>query len=111
MEFGIETRDVGDQTIVAVTGELDVYTAPDFEACLEELVKAGKTKLVIDLTGVSFLDSTGLGVMVKALKWVREAGGRLRVVADEDRIARVFRITGLDDVLALSPALDQALGT
>lgn len=111
MEFTVETRDSGNQTIVSVCGELDVYTAPDLEESLEELVGAGKTNLVIDLTGVTFLDSTGLGVMVKALKWVREASGALQVVADEERIARVFRITGLDEIMSLTSALDQALGT
>ena len=61
---------------------------------------------VIDLSGVEFLDSTGLGVMVKALKWAREAGGSLRVVATADRITKVFTITGLDEVMSLSGSVD-----
>lgn len=98
----VATRKLQDATVVEVSGELDVFTAPDFEQALQELISAGDTQLVLDLTNVEFLDSTGLGVIVKALKWAREAGGSLRVVATEERIVKVFRITGLDDVMALS---------
>lgn len=98
----VSTRKSDGATVVVVSGELDVFTAPDFETALQELISAGDSSLVLDLTGVDFLDSTGLGVMVKALKWAREAGGGLRVVATQERIVKVFRITGLDDVMGLS---------
>lgn len=110
MEVKITSREVGDRTVVAVSGELDVFTAPTFEARLSELVQGGRTRLVIDLSAVDFLDSTGLGVLVKALKWVRERDGTLAVVASEDRITKVFRITGLDVVMCLTSRLDEALG-
>ncbi len=93
-------------TVVAVTGELDVFTAPALEQELQSCIDAGKTDLVVDLSGVDFLDSTGLGVMVKALKWAREAGGGLRVVATEERITKVFTITGLADAMQLSGSVD-----
>ncbi len=89
-------------TVIAVTGELDVFTAPALEAALHESIEQGNADIVVDLSGVEFLDSTGLGVMVKALKWAREAGGGLRVVATQERITKVFTITGLDEVMQLS---------
>lgn len=93
-------------TVVAVTGELDVFTAPVLEQELQACIESGKADIVVDLTGVDFLDSTGLGVMVKALKWAREAGGGLRVVATEERITKVFTITGLDEVMQLSGSVE-----
>ncbi|MFN8125011.1 MAG: STAS domain-containing protein [Candidatus Nanopelagicales bacterium] len=102
----ITTSDNGTATVVAVTGELDVYTAPELETALNDLIGQGRSDLVIDLSGVDFLDSTGLGVMVKALKWAREAGGGLRVVATQERITKVFTITGLDEVMSLSGSVD-----
>lgn len=92
--------------VVSVTGELDVFTAPDLETRLSELIESGTSDVVIDLTSVEFLDSTGLGVMVKGLKWAKEAGGGLRVVAADEKIVKVFRITGLDEVMSLQPTLD-----
>ncbi len=96
----------GNGTVVAVTGELDVSTAPQLEGELQQLIDGGAANLVVDLSAIDFLDSTGLGVMVKALKWAREAGGGLRVVATEERITKVFTITGLDEVMQLSESVD-----
>lgn len=102
----ITSTDRGKDTVVAVTGELDVFTAPQLESALQDLVNGGRPDIVVDLSGVEFLDSTGLGVMVKALKWAREAGGGLRVVATQERITKVFTITGLDEVMQLSASVD-----
>ena len=110
MELGLNTASEGDYQVVAVVGELDVFTAPKLEALLQELVASGHVHLVVDLTEVSFLDSTGLGVMVKALKWVREKDGSLQVVAADERIVKVFKITGLDSVMSLRSDLSAALG-
>ncbi len=109
MELTVATRDVGDAVVVEVGGEVDVFTAPALDETLSGLVAEGRTALVIDLTGVDFLDSTGLGVLVKALKRVREHGGRLAVVATEERICKVFRITGLDTAMGLTDSVDAAV--
>ncbi|MCH9816850.1 MAG: STAS domain-containing protein [Actinomycetia bacterium] len=109
MELGLSQREVGSITVVAVSGELDVFTAPQLESALNDLVTAGRVEIVVDLSGVSFLDSTGLGAMVKALKWVKEQSGSLTVVAADERIVKVFKITGLDDVMSLQAELDPAL--
>jgi anti-sigma B factor antagonist len=109
VELTVATREVGDTVVVEVGGEVDVYTAPALDETLSGLVAGGRTALVVDLTGVDFLDSTGLGVLVKALKRVRELDGRLAVVAREERIRKVFRITGLDSVMGLTDSVDTAL--
>jgi len=63
---------------------------------------------VVDLLGVTFLDSTALGVLVGALKRCREAGGDLRLVIAEPRILKVFEITGLTEVFTITPTIDEA---
>ncbi|MCB0918691.1 MAG: STAS domain-containing protein [Actinobacteria bacterium] len=110
MELDVAVRQEGDFAVVAVAGELDVYTAPKLEKVLTELIAGGSVNVVVDLGGVSFLDSTGLGAMVKGLKRAKEAGGTLQVVASDERVVKVFRITGLDAVMSLQGDLDAVLG-
>ncbi|MEZ5118007.1 MAG: STAS domain-containing protein [Candidatus Nanopelagicales bacterium] len=109
MDLTVQTRAEGDRTVVEVGGEVDVYTAPALDERLGALIDEGQTRLVLDLTGVDFLDSTGLGVIVKALKRTRERGGGLALVVTEERIRKVFRITGLDAVVPLHSSVESAL--
>ena len=76
---------------------------------LSSLIDAENTDLVVDLTQVSFMDSTGLGVLVGALKKVRTLGGDLRLVISQEKILKVFRITGLTKVFPIHPTLEEAL--
>ncbi|HSU73527.1 MAG TPA: STAS domain-containing protein, partial [Terrabacter sp.] len=71
--------------------------------------QAGRTNLVVDLTDVTFLDSTGLGVLVGRLKLTRTRGGLMRLVGRDDRVLKVFAITGLDKVFEIHPDLEAAL--
>ena len=105
MDLQLATRHEGDVTIVSVLGEVDVFTAPGLDGELDALVADGSARLVIDMSEVSFLDSTGLGVLVKVLKHAREAGGWLHLVVTSDRIRKIFEITGLD---ASIPIFDTA---
>ena len=75
MELSLSTRTVDDNTVLEVGGEVDVYTAPRLRERLVELVEGGARKVIVDLSRVEFLDSTGLGVLVGALKRLRAAGG------------------------------------
>ena len=111
VDLQVSTREESGRTVVAAVGEVDVYTAPTLDAELTRVVSSGVTAVVVDLTGVEFLDSTGLSVIVKALKRVREAGGTLSVVVASERVAKVFRITGLDQILPVHPTLAEALGS
>lgn len=105
----MSTRDEAGRTIVAATGEVDVYTAPVLDDALSTVVSGGATRVVVDLSGVDFLDSTGLSVLVKALKRVRDADGALDVVVTAERVNKVFRITGLDQVIPVHASLADAL--
>ncbi len=105
MELQLATRHEGDVSVVSARGEVDVFTAPDLDTELDGLIAAGSSRLVVDLSDVAFLDSTGLGVLVKALKHAREAGGWLHLVVTSDRIRKIFEITGLD---ASIPIFDTA---
>lgn len=109
MELGLETTTVGIWTVLAVRGEVDVATAPRLRERLVELVGEGRTRVIVDLDGVEFLDSTGLGVLVGALKRVRDHGGDLRVVCTVPRILKVFEITGLAEVLGVRPTVADAV--
>lgn len=110
MEVSVTSRERGDCTIVEVAGEIDVYTASVLREKLADLIDADHTDLVVDLRGVGFLDSTGLGVLVGALKKVRGLGGRLRLVIDQEKVMKVFRITALTQVFTIHDSLEDAFG-
>jgi len=109
VQITISTREQDNRSIVEVSGEVDVHEAPTLDAELSSLIEAGNVNLVVDFTNVEFLDSTGLGVLVKGLKRAREHDGSLTVVATADRITKVFRITGLDSVIGVHGTVDDAL--
>jgi anti-sigma B factor antagonist len=109
MELRTEVSEIAGWTVVSVFGELDVATSPSLRERLIGLVGEGSTRLVLDLEGVDFLDSTGLGTIVSALKRARTHGGDLRLVCTEGRIRRLFEITGLDKAVPLHGSLDDAV--
>lgn len=106
--FGISGETGNGRSVVSVTGELDVATAPDLRARLDEAIDAGSTVVIADLLGVTFLDSTALGVLIGALKKCQAAGGDLRIVIAEPRLLKIFEITGLTELFSLFPTLAEA---
>ncbi|WCE02313.1 STAS domain-containing protein [Streptomyces sp. HUAS 31] len=96
-------------TVVTVVGELDVYTAPYLRELLVELVNHGRVFLVLDMTTADYLDSTGFGVVVGGLKRVRAYDGMMALVVPEDRIRKVFRITGLTKVFPIFDTVEPAV--
>ena len=108
MDLSLSTRSEGDRTIVEVGGEIDVYTAPRLREQLVDLVADGKYHLVVDMERVDFLDSTGLGVLVGGLKRVRAHDGSLRLVCTQERILKIFRITGLTKVFGIHDSIAEA---
>ena len=90
-------------TVLTVTGEIDLRTAPDLRTHIDRVLDGGTTRLVVDLGAVDFLDSTGLSVLVGAHKRLARSGGRLVVANSPDIVARVLSITGLDRVFELQP--------
>lgn len=108
MDLGLEVDDRNGFTVLSVRGEVDVYTAPRLREKLVELVSEGKYRIVVDLEGVDFLDSTGLGVLVGGLKRLRSHDGDLTLVCTQHRILKVFEITGLTKVFAIHDSVDTA---
>jgi anti-sigma B factor antagonist len=96
--------------VVSVAGEVDVATAPMLQDRLVEAIDGGRPLLVVDLLSVTFIDSTGLGVLIGASKRVDESGGAMRLVVSEPRILKLFEITGLMDLFSIVPSLEQATG-
>jgi anti-sigma B factor antagonist len=109
VELTLEHRTQGDVTVLEVGGEVDVYTAPKLREKLVELVSDGHYNIVVDMTKVEFLDSTGLGVLVGGLKRVRSHNGGLELVCNQERILKIFRITGLTKVFPIHDTLEEAL--
>jgi anti-sigma B factor antagonist len=101
--------DTPGSTVVAVGGEIDVYSAPKLRERLISLVDAGSYHLIVDMEAVEFLDSTGLGVLVGGLKRVRSHDGWIDLVCTQSRILRIFRITGLSKVFSIYDSVADAL--
>src|SRR6476660_4036800 len=96
MELSLSTRESAGALVVDVTGEIDVYTSPKLRERLVGLVNEGAMSIVVNLEEVEFIDSTGLGVLVGALKRMRARGGSLSLVCHQEGLLRVFTITGLE---------------
>jgi anti-sigma B factor antagonist len=108
--FSVDDEEVDPTThVVSVSGEVDLYSAPELKERMLSAIDRGKTRIVVDLTGASFIDSTTLGVLVGARKRLREHDGVLAVVcADDDKLA-LFEMTGLDRVFSIHEDRSAAL--
>jgi anti-sigma B factor antagonist len=97
----------GDRAVLAVSGEVDVYTAPTLREHIMTAINEGASTVVVNLSDVSFMDSTGLGILVGALKRMRQADGVLHVVCDSEPVLKILRVTGLVDVFGVVASLDE----
>lgn len=111
MELSLATRVVEHSVVVQIGGEVDVFTAPELRARFAELASAGHHHFIVDLENVTFLDSTGLGVLIGALKRVRPYQGSVQVVTTHERILKIFRITGLTRVFPLHASAEEAVAS
>ncbi len=107
LKLGHHTKDGIE--VVDVEGEIDVYTAPRLRELLIDLVNKNNYQLVVNMERVEFLDSTGLGVLVGGLKRVRAYDGSLDLVCTQERILKIFRITGLTKVFGIHDTVDEAI--
>lgn len=107
--MNVSIATVDSAIVVTAEGELDLVSAAELDGVLTEGIVQAASRLVLDLSAVTFMDSTGLGTVVKALKRCREKHLDFRVVVGTERVRKVFEITGLDSLLTLSSALDDAL--
>jgi anti-sigma B factor antagonist len=95
--------------VVTARGELDVATAHRLRTVLFDRVLCAQPVLVVDLSGVGFIDSTGIGTLVAARRWTQSRGARMVLVADEGQVLRVLKMTKLNLVMQTWPSLDVVL--
>ena len=110
MNFDVKTEKVDESTyVIALAGEVDLYTAPEFKLQLLDVIGAGGKDVVVDFSDTTFIDSTTLGVLVGGVKRLRAQDGRLSLVCSDRNIRKIFEITGLDRVFTIDPTRDEAL--
>lgn len=106
MQLRIQITGEGPRRTVRLGGECDIASAPELREALVELHEQDVREVVLDLSALDFLDSSGIGVIVSALKRLRESGGDLRVTGAQGPVRKVLELTGLDRVLAPDPSED-----
>ena len=102
----IATTPGSDRYVIAVSGEVDLATSPALDTAIIAAIESDTSALAIDLTDVSFMDSSGLGVIVRGLKRCREADKDLDLVITNERVLKVFGITGLDQVIPIHASIE-----
>ena len=102
----ISTTPGSDRYVITVSGEVDLATSPELDTAIITAIESGTASLAIDLTDVSFMDSSGLGVIVRGLKRCREADKDLDLVITNERVLKVFGITGLDQVIPIHDSIE-----
>jgi anti-sigma B factor antagonist len=100
---------IGGHTVVALCGELEPADAPGVVSHLIAAVAACGPTVIVDLTGLEFIDYCGLGVLVRMLKWTRESGGDVLLVAPQHDVSRVLRVTGLAEIFSMYPSVEKAV--
>src|SRR3954465_11479234 len=107
MAFAKEDRSVdADTHVVAVAGEIDLFTAPEFKQRVSAPIDEGRTHVVVDLTEPTFIHSPPLGARIAPHRRLRRLQGSLVSVCSNDAIVKTFKITGLDSVFTIVPTLD-----
>jgi anti-sigma B factor antagonist len=110
-DITVTRRTEGAAEVVTVAGEIDIATYGYLRAELLTAVDAGPGTVVVDMSGVEWIDSTGLGTLVGALKRAREKHGTVMVAGAPGRIAKHFQVTGLSKVFGMHPDVDAALAS
>jgi anti-sigma B factor antagonist len=112
MTYHVSSQAVDDQTaLVTASGELDLYSAPELKERVTRWIDLGRTRIVIDMSEATFIDSTAIGVLVGGLRRVQELGGSLELVCVHKDILRVLDIVGLDQVFAIHESREDALAS
>ncbi|WP_066520123.1 STAS domain-containing protein [Curtobacterium ammoniigenes] len=107
MDFAVQEIDA-DRAVVATNGRLNMVSAPAFRETLSSVVANGRSRVVVDLAGVEFMDSSGLGALVGCLKTARQAGGDLRIARPSEQVQMVLRLSNIDRILRPYPTVEAA---
>lgn len=112
MNLKIDVKPVSSQiSIISLEGEVDVYTAPQLKQQIIKLLDEGVKNIIVNLESVEYLDSTALGVLIGGLKRLREREGSLNLICTNNRIKRIFEITGLDKIFNILTSEAEALNS
>ena len=112
MEINIQSERTSDGVaVITVAGELDLYTAPRLKENLLAALEDGVKKIVVDMTGVHFIDSSALGVLIGGVKRLKPNGGKLVLVSVDENVNWIFQITGLNSVFEIYDTRDEALAS
>ncbi len=109
VRINVRSLDEGDARICEAGGELDAYTAPDLRDALDGELGDGNAVLVVDLKDLTYLDSTGLGILVGTAKRCRQAGGDLAVACTRPNLLKIFQISGTHEILNVAPSVEAAV--
>lgn len=109
LRLGIDVRQVSGRPVLFVTGEIDIYTAPLFKQSVVNLVSEGTNNVVIDLSGVTFMDSSGFGTLLGATRRLRPGGGGLHLAGPNSTIQRMLRLTRLDSIMEIHDSVEAAV--
>ncbi|WP_203135603.1 STAS domain-containing protein [Microbacterium sp. JZ31] len=106
MEFEETTAD--SYTVLSPQGKLNLVAAPPLKARIDELVRQGRSRIVVDLAEVGFVDSSGLGALIGGLKAARQAGGDVRIAGPGEQVKAVLKLTNLDRILSPFGTVEEA---
>jgi anti-sigma B factor antagonist len=110
VNFDINTEDLGNGLyVISLSGEVDLYTAPEFKQELLDAIANGAKEVVVDFSNTTFIDSTTLGVLVGGVKRLRTNEGQLSLVCSDRNITKIFEITGLDRVFTIYQTREEAV--
>jgi anti-sigma B factor antagonist len=109
-EFAIAEHPIdGERHVVAVRGDLDLFTASQLKEVFAQAIEAGRIRIIVDLTETTFLDSSALSVLMGALKRLRSRHGALAIVNLNENLTKIFKITALDQTFTILPTRDAAI--
>jgi anti-sigma B factor antagonist len=110
MDIGLNVTELSDRrAVIAAKGRMNAITAPVMKARAQELIAAGRVEIACDLSGVGFLDSSGLSALVSILKATREHGGCLKLAGLNEQVARIFKLTNARSLFERYPSVETAL--
>ncbi len=109
--FHVDVRTDGRTTVIAISGELDLATAPSLEQGLQDAENSGATLVILDLRRLAFIDSTGLAILVRAHRRAEESGRRFAVAKGSSQVQRLLELAGLEQRLELIDSPEQLLET
>ena len=104
----IQIEDKGSHRILRPSGDLDVYTVGSLRDALGRMIEEKATKVVVDLDGVPFMDSSGLGALMGGVRRLREAGGDLAIACTREQHLKLFTITGFGEGVSIAPTVEEA---